>query len=154
MLFRSDSGIDTTPCMPAPPPLPLTIPDVDPVEIVPRSDRGQTGFPWALEYQEEEEREGHREKMLLTQGHVSASAVGHATDGSTGNLSEISSLSRYSGEEHTPHLIRQIQRKLWFLDLSVSPVLPLKMFSLVYLYCAAGNIFFTFPTAPSPNSTL
>ncbi|KAL7854894.1 hypothetical protein SRHO_G00170840 [Serrasalmus rhombeus] len=89
----TDSGIDTTPCMPAPPPLPLTVPDIDHVEIVPRSERGQTGFPSALEDQEEEEREGDREKILM-QAHVSAAAVGHVTDGSPGNLSEISSLSR------------------------------------------------------------
>uniref|UniRef100_A0AAR2KCH7 Signal induced proliferation associated 1 like 2 n=1 Tax=Pygocentrus nattereri TaxID=42514 RepID=A0AAR2KCH7_PYGNA len=65
----------------------------DHVEIVPRSERGQAGFPSALEDQEEEEREGDREKILM-QAEVSAAAVGHVTDGSPGNLSEISSLSR------------------------------------------------------------
>uniref|UniRef100_A0AAR2LRV6 Signal induced proliferation associated 1 like 2 n=1 Tax=Pygocentrus nattereri TaxID=42514 RepID=A0AAR2LRV6_PYGNA len=83
----TDSGIDTTPCMPAPPPLPLTVPDIDHVEIVPRSERGQAGFPSALEDQEEEEREGDREKILM-QAEVSAAAVGHVTDGSPGNLKE------------------------------------------------------------------
>ncbi|KAI4872964.1 hypothetical protein NFI96_023647 [Prochilodus magdalenae] len=95
----TDSGIDATPCMPVLPLSSLTIPEGDPVALMLKTGRGQTGLPWSLEGQEEEEREGHRKKTFLTLGHVSASATGHATDGSIGDLSENSSLS--SGSRHS-----------------------------------------------------
>lgn len=91
----TDSGIDTAPCMPPPaPPLPLS--GVGPSRMVMRVD---TGLPWTLEYPEEGETEEERAKMFLSQGYVPATPTGHTTDGSTGDLSEISSLS--SGSRHS-----------------------------------------------------
>ncbi|KAL0180946.1 hypothetical protein M9458_023352, partial [Cirrhinus mrigala] len=80
----TDSGIDTAPCMPPPPPaLPLT--GVGPSRMA--------GLPWPLEYHEVGETDEGRAKMFLSQGYVPATPTGHTTDGSTGDLSEISSLS-------------------------------------------------------------
>lgn len=89
----TDSGIDTAPCMPPPPPsLPLT--GVGPSRMVLRDGRVETGLPWPLEYHEDCETEEGRAKMFLSQGYVPVTPTGHTTDGSTGDLSEISSLSR------------------------------------------------------------
>ncbi|RXN34012.1 signal-induced proliferation-associated 1 2 isoform X1 [Labeo rohita] len=89
----TDSGIDTAPCMPPPPPaLPLTA--VGPSRMVTRDGRVETGLPWPLEYHEDGETDEGRAKMFISQGYVPATPTGHTTDGSTGDLSEISSLSR------------------------------------------------------------
>uniref|UniRef100_A0A8C1W5R3 Signal-induced proliferation-associated 1 like 2 n=1 Tax=Cyprinus carpio TaxID=7962 RepID=A0A8C1W5R3_CYPCA len=94
----TDSGIDTAPCMPPPPPaLPLT--GVGPSRMVMRAGRVETGLPWPLEYHEDAETDEGRAKMFLSQGYVPATPTGHTTDGSTGDLSEISSLS--SGSRHS-----------------------------------------------------
>ncbi|XP_043107963.1 signal-induced proliferation-associated 1-like protein 2 [Puntigrus tetrazona] len=94
----TDSGIDTAPCMPPPPPaLPLT--GVGPPRMVMRDGRVETGLPWPLEYHEDGETDEGRAKMFLSQGYVAATPTGHTTDGSTGDLSEISSLS--SGSRHS-----------------------------------------------------
>uniref|UniRef100_A0A8C2JAL8 Signal-induced proliferation-associated 1 like 2 n=1 Tax=Cyprinus carpio TaxID=7962 RepID=A0A8C2JAL8_CYPCA len=94
----TDSGIDTAPCMPPPPPaLPLT--GVGPSRMVMRDGRVETGLPWPLEYHEDGETDEGRAKMFLSQGYVAATPTGHTTDGSTGDLSEISSLS--SGSRHS-----------------------------------------------------
>uniref|UniRef100_A0A8C1Q9H0 Signal-induced proliferation-associated 1 like 2 n=1 Tax=Cyprinus carpio TaxID=7962 RepID=A0A8C1Q9H0_CYPCA len=94
----TDSGIDTAPCMPPPPPaLPLT--GVGPSRMVMRGGRVETGLPWPLEYHEDAETDEGRAKMFLSQGYVPATPTGHTTDGSTGDLSEISSLS--SGSRHS-----------------------------------------------------
>uniref|UniRef100_A0A671NPK0 Signal-induced proliferation-associated 1-like protein 2 n=1 Tax=Sinocyclocheilus anshuiensis TaxID=1608454 RepID=A0A671NPK0_9TELE len=94
----TDSGIDTAPCMPPPPPaLPLT--GVGPSRMVVRDGRVETGLPWPLEYHEDGETDEGRAKMFLSQGYVPATPTGHTTDGSTGDLSEISSLS--SGSRHS-----------------------------------------------------
>ncbi|XP_072516382.1 signal-induced proliferation-associated 1-like protein 2 isoform X3 [Salminus brasiliensis] len=87
----TDSGIDTTPCVLAAPPS-MPFPEENCVGMVPRNGGGQMGLPWAQENQEEEEKDEDREKIFM-QGYVSATSAGHATGGSTGNLSEISSLS-------------------------------------------------------------
>ncbi|KAL1265927.1 hypothetical protein QQF64_003954, partial [Cirrhinus molitorella] len=94
----TDSGIDTAPCMPPPPPaLPLT--GVGPSRMVTRDGRVETGLPWPLEYHEDGETDEGRAKMFLSQEYVPATPTGHNTDGSTGDLSEISSLS--SGSRHS-----------------------------------------------------
>ncbi|XP_050979422.1 LOW QUALITY PROTEIN: signal-induced proliferation-associated 1-like protein 2 [Labeo rohita] len=94
----TDSGIDTAPCMPPPPPaLPLTA--VGPSRMVTRDGRVETGLPWPLEYHEDGETDEGRAKMFISQGYVPATPTGHTTDGSTGDLSEISSLS--SGSRHS-----------------------------------------------------
>lgn len=94
----TDSGIDTAPCMPPPaPPLPLS--GMGSSQMVMRVGRVDTGLPWTLEYPEEGEEDEGRAKMFLSQGYVPATPTGHTTDGSTGDLSEISSLS--SGSRHS-----------------------------------------------------
>ncbi|XP_051531586.1 signal-induced proliferation-associated 1-like protein 2 isoform X2 [Myxocyprinus asiaticus] len=90
----TDSGIDTAPCMP---PLPLT--GVRPSRMVTSDGRVEAGLSWVLEYHEEGETEEGRAKMFLSQGYAPATATGLTTDGSTGDLSEISSLS--SGSRHS-----------------------------------------------------
>ncbi len=59
----TDSGIDTAPCMPPPPPaLPLT--GVGPSRMVMRDGRVETGLPWPLEYHEDGETDEGRVKMF------------------------------------------------------------------------------------------
>uniref|UniRef100_A0A4W5KY41 Signal-induced proliferation-associated 1 like 2 n=1 Tax=Hucho hucho TaxID=62062 RepID=A0A4W5KY41_9TELE len=85
----TDSGIDTAPCMPPqPPPLP-----------VPQDARGEQ---WVLEYHGTGgyHRTGTPEGGLTSQGYsTQATSAGHVTDGSLGDLSEISSMS--SGSRHS-----------------------------------------------------
>ncbi|XP_026852387.2 signal-induced proliferation-associated 1-like protein 2 isoform X2 [Electrophorus electricus] len=93
----TDSGIDTTPCAPPAPPLPLPVAGAS--QKLLRDGRGEARLPWPLDYQEVEERERNEEKVFLVQGHAPESAAEHANGGSTGDLSEISSLS--SGSRHS-----------------------------------------------------
>lgn len=94
----TDSGIDTAPCMPPPPPA-LPLAGVGPSRMAMRDGRVDTGLPWPLEYQEDGETDEGRAKMFLSQGYAPVTPTGHTTDGSTGDLSEISSLS--SGSRHS-----------------------------------------------------
>ncbi|XP_051528139.1 signal-induced proliferation-associated 1-like protein 2 isoform X1 [Myxocyprinus asiaticus] len=94
----TDSGIDTAPCMPPPPPS-LPLPGVGPSRMVMSDGRVEAGLPWVLEYHDEGKAEEGRVKMFLSQGYAPATATGLTTDGSTGDLSEISSLS--SGSRHS-----------------------------------------------------
>ncbi|XP_045074692.1 signal-induced proliferation-associated 1-like protein 2 isoform X4 [Coregonus clupeaformis] len=94
----TDSGIDTAPCMPPPPP-PLPgcsrggVPGVSAGRPVPQDARGEQ---WVLEYP----RTGAPEGGLTSQGYsTQATSAGHVTDGSLGDLSEISSMS--SGSRHS-----------------------------------------------------
>uniref|UniRef100_A0AAY4ACR1 Signal-induced proliferation-associated 1-like protein 2 n=1 Tax=Denticeps clupeoides TaxID=299321 RepID=A0AAY4ACR1_9TELE len=90
----TDSGIDTAPCMPPPPP-PLPLTGAGGCRVVLREgSRGEPGLAWPLEYQGEGEAEHY-----LPQGYTPTTSTGHVTDGSTGDLSEISSLS--SGSRHS-----------------------------------------------------
>ncbi|XP_030627955.1 signal-induced proliferation-associated 1-like protein 2 [Chanos chanos] len=111
----TDSGIDTAPCMPPPPP-PLPLTGVDSARVVLRDGRGESGLPWGLEYQGEGETEEEREKLFITQGYVATTATGHATDGSTGDLSEISSLS--SGSRHSGSPLERVSKKSNSMDSS------------------------------------
>nr|XP_015218097.1 PREDICTED: signal-induced proliferation-associated 1-like protein 2 isoform X2 [Lepisosteus oculatus] len=87
----TDSGIDTAPCMPAP------------VQLaggrVMLQGRGEPVIQWGGQHPEELEPEEEQAKLYPLQGYASAMASGHATEGSVGDLSEISSHS--SGSHHS-----------------------------------------------------
>ncbi|XP_071244497.1 signal-induced proliferation-associated 1-like protein 2 isoform X4 [Salvelinus alpinus] len=100
----TDSGIDTAPCMPPPPP-PLPgcsgggVPGVSAGRPVPQNARGEQ---WVLEYHGTVgyHGAGTPEGGLASQGYsTQATSAGHVTDGSLGDLSEISSMS--SGSRHS-----------------------------------------------------
>uniref|UniRef100_A0A8C8C9F7 Signal-induced proliferation-associated 1-like protein 2 n=1 Tax=Oncorhynchus tshawytscha TaxID=74940 RepID=A0A8C8C9F7_ONCTS len=100
----TDSGIDTAPCMPPPPP-PLPgcggggVPGVSAGRPVPQNARGEQ---WVLEYHGAGgyHGAGTPEGGLTSQGYsTQATSAGHVTDGSLGDLSEISSMS--SGSQHS-----------------------------------------------------
>ncbi|XP_031418467.1 signal-induced proliferation-associated 1-like protein 2 isoform X2 [Clupea harengus] len=109
----TDSGIDTAPCMPPPPPpLPLAGVGVGGgggggLRGVTRDGlRVESSLPWTVEYQEEgegEDGDGDGDKLYLPpQGYAhtpSTASTGPVSNGSTGDLSEISSLS--SGSRHS-----------------------------------------------------
>uniref|UniRef100_A0A674A6P5 Signal-induced proliferation-associated 1 like 2 n=1 Tax=Salmo trutta TaxID=8032 RepID=A0A674A6P5_SALTR len=100
----TDSGIDTAPCMPPPPP-PLPgcsgggVPGVSAGRPVPQNARGEQ---WVLEYHGTGgyHGAGTPESGLTSQGYsTQATSAGQITDGSLGDLSEISSMS--SGSRHS-----------------------------------------------------
>ena len=95
----TDSGIDTATCMPPPPP-PLPgcsgggAPGVSAGRPVPQDARGEQ---WVVEYSGAGgyHGAGTPEEGLTSQGYsTQATSAGHVTDGSLGDLSEISSMSR------------------------------------------------------------
>lgn len=79
----TDSGIDTNPCVP-----PGT-------RMLLQGRVGDQGHPWVSEHQEDEMTEEDHGKLYLQQGFASAIMSSHVTEGSIGDLSEISSHSRY-----------------------------------------------------------
>uniref|UniRef100_A0A8C8IZ23 Signal-induced proliferation-associated 1-like protein 2 n=1 Tax=Oncorhynchus tshawytscha TaxID=74940 RepID=A0A8C8IZ23_ONCTS len=94
----TDSGIDTATCMPPPPP-PLPgcsgggVPGVSAGRPVPQDARGEQ---WVVEYSGTGgyHGAGTPEEGLTSQGYsTQATSAGHVTDGSLGDLSEISSMS-------------------------------------------------------------
>ncbi|KAM9491034.1 signal-induced proliferation-associated 1-like protein 2 isoform 4-T4 [Salvelinus alpinus] len=100
----TDSGIDTVTCMPPPPP-PLPgcsgggVPGVSAGRPVPQDARGEQ---WVVEYSGTGgyHGAGTPEEGLTSQGYsTQATSAGHVTDGSLGDLSEISSMS--SGSRHS-----------------------------------------------------
>uniref|UniRef100_A0A4W5MHG5 Signal-induced proliferation-associated 1 like 2 n=1 Tax=Hucho hucho TaxID=62062 RepID=A0A4W5MHG5_9TELE len=100
----TDSGIDTATCMPPPPP-PLPgcsgggVPGVSAGRPVPQDARGEQ---WVVEYSGTGgyHGAGTPEEGLTSQGYsTQATSAGHVTDGSLGDLSEISSMS--SGSRHS-----------------------------------------------------
>uniref|UniRef100_A0A8C7SED2 Signal induced proliferation associated 1 like 2 n=1 Tax=Oncorhynchus mykiss TaxID=8022 RepID=A0A8C7SED2_ONCMY len=100
----TDSGIDTATCMPPPPP-PLPgcsgggAPGVSAGRPVPQDARGEQ---WVVEYSGTGgyHGAGTPEEGLTSQGYsTQATSAGHVTDGSLGDLSEISSMS--SGSRHS-----------------------------------------------------
>ncbi|XP_062303840.1 signal-induced proliferation-associated 1-like protein 2 isoform X1 [Osmerus eperlanus] len=90
----TDSGIDTAPCMPPPPP-PLAggVPAAS--RLVLQDCRGEQ---WPLEYPGGYHAAGTPDGGL-PQGFTQATSAGNVTDGSLGDLSEISSMS--SGSRHS-----------------------------------------------------
>uniref|UniRef100_A0A8C6LN51 Signal induced proliferation associated 1 like 2 n=1 Tax=Nothobranchius furzeri TaxID=105023 RepID=A0A8C6LN51_NOTFU len=80
----TDSGIDTNPCVP-----PGT-------RVLLQGRAGEQGHQWVSEHHEDGMTEEDHGKMYLQQSFPSAIMSGHVTEGSIGDLSEISSHSRYS----------------------------------------------------------
>lgn len=78
----TDSGIDTNPC-------------VAPGARVLQGRVGEQGHPWMSEHHEDGTSEEESGKLYLQQSFASAVLSSHATEGSIGDLSEISSHSRY-----------------------------------------------------------
>ncbi|XP_036380751.1 signal-induced proliferation-associated 1-like protein 2 [Megalops cyprinoides] len=89
----TDSGIDTAPCMPPPP-----LPGVAGSRVL-LQGRGEQVLQWAAEHPEDMGPEEDQAKLYLPQGYISAIAGSHVTEGSIGDLSEISSHS--SGSHHS-----------------------------------------------------
>uniref|UniRef100_A0A1A8F0J8 Signal-induced proliferation-associated 1 like 2 n=2 Tax=Nothobranchius korthausae TaxID=1143690 RepID=A0A1A8F0J8_9TELE len=78
----TDSGIDTNPCVP-----PGT-------RVLLQGRVGEQGHQWVSEHHEDGMTEEDHGKMYLQQSFPSAIMSGHVTEGSIGDLSEISSHSR------------------------------------------------------------
>ncbi|XP_023267427.1 signal-induced proliferation-associated 1-like protein 2 isoform X5 [Seriola lalandi dorsalis] len=78
----TDSGIDTNPCV------------APGARVLLQSRMGEQGHPWVSEHHEDGASEEDHGKLYLPQGYASAIMSSHVTDGSIGDLSEISSHSR------------------------------------------------------------
>ncbi|XP_067381657.1 signal-induced proliferation-associated 1-like protein 2 isoform X3 [Channa argus] len=78
----TDSGIDTNPCL------------APGARVLLQGRVGEQGHPWVSEHQEDGASEEDHGKLYLPQGYASAIISSHATEGSIGDLSEISSHSR------------------------------------------------------------
>ncbi|XP_072247394.1 signal-induced proliferation-associated 1-like protein 2 isoform X3 [Leuresthes tenuis] len=78
----TDSGIDTNPCVPPG------------ARVLLQSRAGEQGHPWGSEHHEDGVSEEDHGKLYLQQGFASAIMTSHVTEGSIGDLSEISSHSR------------------------------------------------------------
>ncbi|KAK2922074.1 signal-induced proliferation-associated 1-like protein 2 isoform X2 [Channa argus] len=83
----TDSGIDTNPCL------------APGARVLLQGRVGEQGHPWVSEHQEDGASEEDHGKLYLPQGYASAIISSHATEGSIGDLSEISSHS--SGSHHS-----------------------------------------------------
>ncbi|XP_017279818.1 signal-induced proliferation-associated 1-like protein 2 isoform X3 [Kryptolebias marmoratus] len=78
----TDSGIDTNPCV------------APGARVLLQGRAGEQGHPWVSEHHEDGMTEEDHGKLYLQQGFPSAIMSGHVTEGSIGDLSEISSHSR------------------------------------------------------------
>ncbi|CAI5653651.1 signal-induced proliferation-associated 1-like protein 2 isoform X4 [Oreochromis niloticus] len=78
----TDSGIDTNPCV------------APGARVLLQGRVGEQGHPWVSEHHEDGALEEDHGKMYLPQGYASAILSSHVTEGSIGDLSEISSHSR------------------------------------------------------------
>ncbi|XP_054885916.1 signal-induced proliferation-associated 1-like protein 2 isoform X5 [Poeciliopsis prolifica] len=78
----TDSGIDTNPCV------------APGVRVLLQGRVGEQGHLWVSEHHEDEMTEEDHGKLYLQQGFASAIMGSHVTEGSIGDLSEISSHSR------------------------------------------------------------
>ncbi|XP_069394718.1 signal-induced proliferation-associated 1-like protein 2 isoform X5 [Paralichthys olivaceus] len=78
----TDSGIDTNPCV------------APGARVLLQCRMGEQGHPWVSEHHEDGASEEDHGKLYLPQGYASAIMSSHATEGSIGDLSEISSHSR------------------------------------------------------------
>ncbi|XP_014265478.1 signal-induced proliferation-associated 1-like protein 2 isoform X2 [Maylandia zebra] len=83
----TDSGIDTNPCV------------APGARVLLQGRVGEQGHPWVSEHHEDGASEEDHGKMYLPQGYASAILSSHVTEGSIGDLSEISSHS--SGSHHS-----------------------------------------------------
>lgn len=82
----TDSGIDTNPCM------------APGVRVLMQGRVGEQGHPWASGHHEDGASEEDHGKLYLPQGYASPILSSQVREGSIGDLSEISSHSRYSAE--------------------------------------------------------
>lgn len=82
----TDSGIDTNPCV------------APGARVLMKGRVGEQGHPWVSEHHEDGASEEDHGKLYLPQGYASAILSSHVTEGSIGDLSEISSHSRYGAE--------------------------------------------------------
>ncbi|XP_027133492.1 signal-induced proliferation-associated 1-like protein 2 isoform X3 [Larimichthys crocea] len=78
----TDSGIDTNPCV------------APGARVLMQGRVGEQGHPWVSEHHEDGASEEDHGKLYLPQGYASAILSSHVTEGSIGDLSEISSHSR------------------------------------------------------------
>ncbi|XP_023135223.1 signal-induced proliferation-associated 1-like protein 2 isoform X4 [Amphiprion ocellaris] len=78
----TDSGIDTNPCV------------APGARVLLQGRVGEQGQPWVSEHHEDGTSEEDHGKLYLPQGYASAIMSSHVTEGSIGDLSEISSHSR------------------------------------------------------------
>ncbi|XP_049926931.1 signal-induced proliferation-associated 1-like protein 2 isoform X3 [Epinephelus moara] len=78
----TDSGIDTNPCV------------APGARVLLQGRVGEQGHPWVSEHHEDGASEEDHGKLYLPQGYASAIMSSHVTEGSIGDLSEISSHSR------------------------------------------------------------
>ncbi|XP_040906048.1 signal-induced proliferation-associated 1-like protein 2 isoform X4 [Toxotes jaculatrix] len=78
----TDSGIDTNPCV------------APGARVLLQVRMGEQGHPWVSEHHEDGVSEEDHGKLYLPQGYASAIMSSHVTEGSIGDLSEISSHSR------------------------------------------------------------
>ncbi|KAM9365374.1 signal-induced proliferation-associated 1-like protein 2 isoform 3-T4 [Pholidichthys leucotaenia] len=83
----TDSGIDTNPCM------------APGARVLLQGRMGEQGHPWVSEHNDDAASEEDHGKLYLPQGYTSAILSSHVTEGSIGDLSEISSHS--SGSHHS-----------------------------------------------------
>ncbi|XP_077960148.1 signal-induced proliferation-associated 1-like protein 2 isoform X4 [Gasterosteus aculeatus] len=83
----TDSGIDTNPCV------------APGARVLMQGRAGEQGHPWVSEHHEEGGSEEDQGKHYLPQGYACAIMSSHVTEGSIGDLSEISSHS--SGSHHS-----------------------------------------------------
>ncbi|KAM8858516.1 signal-induced proliferation-associated 1-like protein 2 isoform 3-T4 [Spinachia spinachia] len=83
----TDSGIDTNPCV------------APGARVLMQGRPGEQGHPWVSEHHEEGGSEEDQGKHYLPQGYACAIMSSHVTEGSIGDLSEISSHS--SGSHHS-----------------------------------------------------
>ncbi|XP_073337632.1 signal-induced proliferation-associated 1-like protein 2 isoform X1 [Pagrus major] len=83
----TDSGIDTNPCV------------APGARVLMQGRVGEQGHPWVSEHHEDGASEEEHGKLYLPQGYASAIMSSHVTEGSIGDLSEISSHS--SGSHHS-----------------------------------------------------
>ncbi|XP_068423566.1 signal-induced proliferation-associated 1-like protein 2 isoform X3 [Clinocottus analis] len=78
----TDSGIDTNPCV------------APGARVLLQGRMGEQGHPWVSEHHEDGASEEDHGKLYLPPGYASAVMSSHGTEGSIGDLSEISSHSR------------------------------------------------------------
>ncbi|XP_066536163.1 signal-induced proliferation-associated 1-like protein 2 isoform X1 [Hoplias malabaricus] len=99
----TDSGIDTAPCCGPPPPPGVAAAAVAHIML--------QGHSWTPEHPKEGGSGKEHTKLYLPQGYTPALAVGDkATDGSMGDLSEISSHSRNLYQTETPCRLQTVER--------------------------------------------
>lgn len=82
----TDSGIDTNPCM------------APGVRVLMQGRAGEQGHPWASGHHDDGASEEDHGKLYLPQGYASPILSSQVREGSMGDLSEISSHSRYDAE--------------------------------------------------------